>query len=359
MLSTSAEDDWIIGASDDDLQKAIIEIQSNISKEALENECYESYFGKLDIEIDVSKSVPPISRRASLVRKRSKSRSSATDRLVTLTNEQKCLILQAEYENIKNENEQKKSSFEETLDLQKAILEELKARQEEIQRNHNLFSKLVEKKLESEGIKFVPAEKILRFSDDYSKFLDTLSDKLRLKNSSIKNSLKKLKEQLRQKESGEVLSAIDFEQMKIENTRCLAEIDEKNQSIQKMKITAARTLQLLNGYKKKLTDALQEEKYIKEEQNQRREMQRRVENETIVAKQELKLERTLHGKFEDQISSYRVPSVIGFVKLVSEERDLARKQNIYSRRLKIAEVALRCQKKLWLQFQRGGGNELM
>ncbi|CAI2734554.1 unnamed protein product [Schistosoma spindalis] len=301
--------------------------------------------------------MPSLSRRASMVRKRSKSRSSAIDRFVTLTNEQKCLILQAQYEDLKNESEQARISFEETLDLQKAISEELKARQEEILKNYNQFCKLVEKKNSSKGIQIVPAEKVLRFSDDYSKFLDTQSDKLRLKNSSIKSNLKKVEEQLRQKESGDVLGAVDFEQMKIDNTKCLAEIDEKNHNIQKMKITAARTLQVLNGYKKKLSEALQEEKYIKEEQKQRREMQKRVESETILAKQELRLERTLNEKFEDQISSYRVPSVIDFVKLVSEERDLTRKQNIYTRRLKIAEVELRCQKKLWLKNQRGSLNK--
>nr|CAH8873800.1 unnamed protein product [Trichobilharzia regenti] len=181
--------------------------------------------------------------------------------------------------------------------------------------------------------------------------MDTLCDKLRLKNSSLKTTLKKTKEQLRQKETGEVLSAIDFEQMKIDNTKCLAEIDEKNRIIQKMKIVAARTLQILNGHRKKLNEALHEQKYLMEEQNQRQEMQRRIETENILAKQELIKERNLNEKYEDHISSYRVPSVIDFVKLVSEERDLTSKQNIYNRRLKIAEMALHCHKKLWSQIQ--------
>ncbi|CAH8617368.1 unnamed protein product [Schistosoma mattheei] len=355
MQSTVKEGDWISRATNEELIKAITEIQSHIPEESLENECYKSFIGKLDIETE--KVIPSLSRRASLVRKRSKSRSSAIDRFVTLTNEQKCLILQSQYEDLKNESEQTRISFEEALDLQKAISEELKARQEEILKNYNQFCKLVGNKNSSEGLQVVPAEKVLRFSDDYTKFLDTQSDKLRLKNSSIKSTLKKVEEQLRQKESGDVLGAVDFEQMKIDNTKCLAEIDEKNRNIQKMKITAARTLQILNGYKKKLNEALQEEKYIKEEQKQRREMQRRVESETILAKQELRLERTLNEKFEDQISSYRVPSVIDFVKLVSEERDLTRKQNIYTRRLKIAEVELHCQKKLWLKKTTGSLNE--
>ncbi|CAH8664506.1 unnamed protein product [Schistosoma rodhaini] len=247
MQSTFKEEDWIIGASNDELLKAITQIQSHVSKESVENECYKSFLGKLDIETE--KAIPSLSRRASLVRKRSKSRSSAIDRFVTLTNEQKCLILQAQYEDLKKESEQTRASFEETLDLQKAISEELKTRQEEILKNYNQFCKLVGRRNSSRGIQVVSAEKVLRFSDDYLKSLDTQSDKLRLKNSSIKSTLKKVEEQLRQKESGEVLGAVDFEQMKIDNTKCLAEIDEKNHNIQEMKITAARTLQILNGYK--------------------------------------------------------------------------------------------------------------
>ncbi|KAK4476078.1 hypothetical protein MN116_001303 [Schistosoma mekongi] len=145
--------------------------------------------------------------------------------------------------------------------------------------------------------------------------------------------------------------------MKIDNNKCLAEIDKKNHTIQTMKITSARTLQILSEYKKKLSKVLQEQKHITEEQNQRQEMQRRVQGENILAKQELKLERAINEKFEDQISSYLVPSVMDFVRLVSEEHDLSRKQNIYSRRLTIAEVALRCYKKRWLQIQRSNLNE--
>lgn len=52
-----------------------------------------------------------------------------------------------------------------------AISEELKARQEEILKNYNQFCRLVGNKNSSEGLQVVPAEKVLRFSDDYSKFL--------------------------------------------------------------------------------------------------------------------------------------------------------------------------------------------
>ncbi|TNN14523.1 Coiled-coil domain-containing protein isoform 2 [Schistosoma japonicum] len=356
MPSTVKDDDWSISASEEELKKVLTEIQNNVFKETLENECYKNFMEKLNIEIE--KTVPSVSRRASLVRKRSKSRSSAIDRFITLSNEQKCLVLQAQYEEHKNQIELIRTNFEETLDLQKAISEELKARHDEILKNHNLFSKLVEKECLFAN-QVIPAEKVLRHSDDYCKLIDTQSDKLRLKNSSIKATLKKTKEQLRQKESGEVLSAIDFEQMKIDNNKCLAEIDEKNHTIQTMKITSARTLQILSEYKKKLSKVLHEQKYIKGEQNQRQEMQRRVQSEIILAKQELKLERALNEKFENQISSYLVPSVIDFVRLVSEEHALSSKQNIYSRRLTIAKVALRYYKKRWLQIQRSNLNEAL
>ncbi|CAH8613726.1 unnamed protein product [Heterobilharzia americana] len=198
MLSSfNCGDDSISNLSCEELQKSISDIKTNTSKEILENECYKSFLGKLNIEIE--KPPPSASRRASLVRKRSKSRSSALDRLITLSFEQKCLILQTQYEEFRNHVEQQKKEYEERLDTQKAVSEELKTHQEAITKSYNLFEKLVSKERASSGTRFLPAGKFLQFSDDYCKFLDTLSDKLRLKNSSLKTALKKIKEQLRQK----------------------------------------------------------------------------------------------------------------------------------------------------------------
>ncbi len=57
-------------------------------------------------------------------------------------------------------------------------------------------------------------------------------------------------QQLKQKEEmGEVLHAIDFDQLQIENSQFLSKIDEKNSELSALKLKAAKILQKLNGYR--------------------------------------------------------------------------------------------------------------
>ena len=57
-------------------------------------------------------------------------------------------------------------------------------------------------------------------------------------------------QQLKQKEEmGEVLHAIDFDQLQIENSQFLAKIDEKNAELAALKLKTAHILQKLNNYK--------------------------------------------------------------------------------------------------------------
>jgi hypothetical protein len=56
--------------------------------------------------------------------------------------------------------------------------------------------------------------------------------------------------QLKQKEEmGEVLHAIDFDQLQIENKQYLSKIEERNTELLKLKLTAGNTIQTLNSYK--------------------------------------------------------------------------------------------------------------
>jgi hypothetical protein len=57
-------------------------------------------------------------------------------------------------------------------------------------------------------------------------------------------------QQLKQKEEmGEVLHAIDFDQLQIENSQFLSKIDEKNAELSSLKLKTAHILQKLNNYK--------------------------------------------------------------------------------------------------------------
>lgn len=54
--------------------------------------------------------------------------------------------------------------------------------------------------------------------------------------------------------SVQVLHVIDFEQMKIENQQFLEKIEERNAELLKLKLTTGKIVQVLNDYKKKLSD---------------------------------------------------------------------------------------------------------
>lgn len=75
-------------------------------------------------------------------------------------------------------------------------------------------------------------------------------EKYRLKLVGLKTQEKKLTTQIRQKEEmGEVLSAIDFDQLKIENQQYLERIEDRNKDLVEKKRTASNALLTLNNTK--------------------------------------------------------------------------------------------------------------
>ena len=79
-------------------------------------------------------------------------------------------------------------------------------------------------------------------------FKEAIIEKIRLKNATLKVQKNKLHLQLKQKEEmGEVLHAIDFDQLQIENKQYLAKIEERNTELIKLKISAGNTIQTLNS----------------------------------------------------------------------------------------------------------------
>ena len=64
---------------------------------------------------------------------------------------------------------------------------------------------------------------------------------------------------------GDELKFIDFHQLQIENKKHVKDIDERNKKLLALKLNSGKTVQTLNGLKKKLQDAIKEETHIKED----------------------------------------------------------------------------------------------
>ncbi|KAF5403227.1 hypothetical protein PHET_03239 [Paragonimus heterotremus] len=321
MLDSLTNEEWIFSLEDEEIQKLIKETKVTTALDTSENDIFKRFLAKVDMNFDAK----PIESNLEQVgkplttRRKSKSRTSSSDRSLKLTLEQKCHVAQIESDAYKQEIAATERQANKVLDDYRAKIEELNIRFEENKRSVVDFRKIVVKEGYNDWIKSVCSEKFVRFSEETLCQRDTTIDKLRLKNNALNGQLKKLRGHLRQKEElGDVLHAVDFEQLKIDNTKCLAQIDDKNRVIQKLKLAAGRTQQVLNSLKEHAHENL------------------------------------INKNFYEQKSSYTVPSVLDFVRMKNEEREMARQESIYNRRLKIAEMALARHKKVWTQTLHGG-----
>ncbi|TPP65439.1 Coiled coil domain containing protein, partial [Fasciola gigantica] len=237
------------------------------------------------------------------------------------------------------------------------------------QKKHSVdFEKSVVKEGYIDRAKCVASEKYIRFSEERMKQRETILEKIRLNTATLRSHLRKCKGQLRQKEEiGEVLHVVDFEQLKIENSQYLEKIEEKNRQIQSLKAVAARTLHVVNTLKAsekslnicfclleqmKIHELQREQRRQETEINQRQEICKRAKNEMIVVKEELKNEKKFKKRFQTHVDSFHVPSIMDFVQLKTEERQICRQETIHARKFKIAEMALIRHKKLWTQVRR-------
>lgn len=198
----------------------------------------------------------------------------------------------------------------------------------------------------------VIAEKVVRYFEDRIRGRDTLIEKLRLKNSTLKVQKKKLHLQLKQKEEmGEVLHEVDFNQLKIENQQYLEKIDERNQDLLRLKLMAGNTLQVLNTYKKKLHTLTMESERLKSEITSRNELLTKIDSETGGVEAERFKAEKINRKLRQQLADFRVPEVMEYVSEKADLYELQKKVKSWERKVEIADMALKTHRKTWQQMK--------
>jgi NifB/MoaA-like Fe-S oxidoreductase len=154
------------------------------------------------------------------------------------------------------------------------------------------------------------AERVVRYYEDKIKQKDAVIEKLRLKNVTLKAYKNKLGLQLKQKEEmGEVLHAIDFDQLQIENKQYLLKIEERNAELLKLKMTASRTVQILNEFKKSLSLKTLESESIAADIMQRKDLLRKLQQEEVNVGRDLQHADKQNAWLKCQIQEYKVPDV--------------------------------------------------
>eukprot|EP00079_Xenopus_tropicalis_P035083 XP_017948854.1 PREDICTED: coiled-coil domain-containing protein 113 [Xenopus tropicalis] len=274
-------------------------------------------------------------------RRRSKSRGQIPERLLSLTVDQKCELVQKELEESKEESLRNEENAEKDLQNLKATVEEAEFRSTDIKKSKYEFERDIGKAAisikKSAG---VSPDKVIRYMEEKMRARDSLVDKLRLKNAALKVQKKKMKMQVKQKEEmGEVLHEVDFQQLKIENAQFLERIDERNQDLLQLKLTAGDTLLVLNLFKKKLNTAMAESTHLDKEIHMRKEMLQRIELEAQLVEQDREKAERVNKKLRKQLHDYRVPDVLEYIQEKTDQEDLEKSIRIWERKVEIAEFS--------------------
>eukprot|EP00912_Choanoflagellata_sp_UC4_P001348 UC4_evm3s832 len=199
----------------------------------------------------------------------------------------------------------------------------------------------------------VVAEKLLRFADDKLRARDTLMDKLRLKNSALKISKRKLQLQLKQKEEmGEVLHKVDFQQLRIENKQYMEKIEERNTELLRLKMSAGNTLQRLNALKQELNQLIKENTGLENDIQSSKKLQNKISKESISVETEHASHIRVHEELKTMMESFRVPAVMDYVADKARLFELEKSLHNWNRKVSVAEMKLKRHKQTWKNAQK-------
>eukprot|EP00898_Chlorokybus_atmophyticus_P001009 jgi/Chlat1/1909/Chrsp149S00118 len=198
----------------------------------------------------------------------------------------------------------------------------------------------------------VLAEKLSRWLDDRSHSKEALVDKLKVKCSTLKSKCTKLEAALAQKEEvGEVLHAIDFDQLTIENQQFLEKIEERNNELLRLKLTSARTAAALARLRKKLGMLARTRAMLAQEAEVRKGAIEKFEIElapVMAAKMtEEKAVRALRSQAEES----ELPQALEYIRLSHRVSQLSASVSDWSRKVEIAGMEAKRQR----QMHRSGG----
>merc|ERR1711998_548768 len=136
-----------------------------------------------------------------------------------LTLDQKYEIANAILEQKQKDVEGEKKNSEKLIDTLKAVLEETDIRIAELKKDAYEFKRDIVVGAENMRTGKTMAEKVQKYMEDKLKNRDSMIDKLKLKNVTIKAQIQK------KEEMGDVLHYIDFHQLQIENKQYMAKIE--------------------------------------------------------------------------------------------------------------------------------------
>ncbi|XP_049559293.1 coiled-coil domain-containing protein 113 isoform X1 [Orcinus orca] len=308
-----------------------------------ETEMFEKYYNKLEPRDQQPSQLSEIRMSGAEIaqlrgRRRSKSRVSL-ERVTGLSVDQKLKLVQKELDDTKSEIRHIRANAERDLQHHEAIIEEAEIRWTEVQREVHEFEKDILKTISKKKGSILATQKVMKYIEDMNRRRDNMKDKLCLKNASLKVQRKKMLLQLRQKEEvGEALHDVDFQQLKIENAQFLKTIEARNQELIQLKLVSRNTLRILNAYKSKLHRAMEMSVNLDKEFLLRKELLEKVEKETLQVEEDQAKAMALNKQLRKQLSEFRVPQVMMYVREKIRNSDLEKAIGMWERKVEIAEL---------------------
>lgn len=258
-----------------------------------------------------------------------------------LSIEHKLDIVNHELDHIHSVTDETKKSSEKIIDTLKAVLEETDQRIAELRKEAYEFKRDIVVGAENFRTGKTMAEKVIRYMEEKLRHKDMYIEKMKLKNASIKGSMNKIEQQLKQKEEmGDVLHYIDFHQLQIENKQYIDKIEQRSAELLQLKMTTGKTVQALNAKKKELSELIAKTNSHKQEIKARKDQLQRIKEENQKVTDQTASRRKMIAKMKQQKEETAdMPRVLDYVEQKRKMYELQVSLKNWERKVEIAAIA--------------------
>jgi chromosome segregation ATPase len=176
---------------------------------------------------------------------------------------------------------------------------------------------------------------------DRSAAQDVAIDKLRLKNTTLKNGIYKVESQLDHKdEVGDVLHYIDFHSLQIENKQFTAKIEERNDEFLMVKLSTGKTTKCLNELNSKLSERSAELQALKTEIIDKKSQLHELETENHGVRGHIRADMKFKSRLTQTVEDAKeMPAVEDYILQKREMYELESDIRQWNKKIDILEMA--------------------
>ncbi|OON14066.1 hypothetical protein X801_10146, partial [Opisthorchis viverrini] len=239
-----------------------------------------------------------------------------------------------------------------------ASIEALKLTTKEVARNMATFNRTMKMFLPTDNTAAHQtsdhAARFVKFHKIYLRRLDALEQNLRVENSNIQKSCRKMRFYAKQREHFEMpRGTIDFEHINVCCEEARSTLLNKNDELARMKVFVNKVGRELGRYRTELSNEMETSVKLKNDMNHTVGLIRLIQNEVQTYIQHVNDEicNTTHIKVI--LAKYKVPSTSEYIRNLEEMAALIRDNVAENRKKSLAEFNLQKHRRLWSQIKLG------